>query len=466
MIESDCAAEAATFGAAGQFAGDAPSVLPAQPKTLRETGLEQQLVLELIAKAIFLDGKTHLPVLAGKLRLSVNVLREVLEFMLAEQLLEVGWRGASDIDVQYQLTTLGKQRAADYLARCRYLGPAPVTLEAYRSMVLRQSLRRVPEQERLGAAQLEAEFIDEPYGPGLREAVGAAMHAGRSLLLYGPSGGGKSTLARKLGRLLGGAVALPYAIVIDQHIVQLYDPLLHLAPAPQLLRPGARAGDARWLVCQRPVVAVGAELSAELLELHHDAASNLYQAPPHLKANNGIFIIDDLGRQRIGATELLNRWIGPLDAGVDQLALQGGHKVTLPFDAMLVFSTNLAPGALLDASALRRIGYKVHVGALSEANYRKLFRHQCKVVRIACDEAALSHLVQHLHGASATALLACVPRELLVRIVDFANYAGAAPRLCAATLEQAWRSLFDEYVLDGPTLADPLTHNDLYERIA
>jgi energy-coupling factor transporter ATP-binding protein EcfA2 len=420
--------------------------LPPQPKTVRETGLEAGLLVELVAKAMLASGKIHLPVLTGKLRLSVNVLREVLDAMLGEQLVESAWRGDSELDVHYQLTQLGRQRAAEFSARCRYAGPAPVTLQAWRDMVLRQSARH-PGAGRIGAAELAAAFADEILEAGVRELLGAALQSSRALLLYGPSGAGKSTLARKLGTLQQGLVAVPYAILVEQHIVSFHDPQWHLAPSPLQARhmENQRSVDTRWTLCQRPQVVVGGELDRTMLGLRHDPASGVYHAPPHLLANNGMLVVDDLGRQQLAPAELLNRWTGPLEQGTDQLAMEGGHKVSLPFDATLVFATNFAPQMLLDEASMRRLGYKIHVGALSEAAYRKLFLHQCRVSRVAWDEDAYCHLIARLHGPSGRALLAATPRELLGRIADFAAFAGQAPRLSIAALEQAWSSMFAGY---------------------
>jgi energy-coupling factor transporter ATP-binding protein EcfA2 len=416
--------------------------MPAQPKTVRETGLERALIVELVAKSMFATGKIHLPVLTGKLRLSINVLREVLGFMLAEQLVEVASRGDSDLDVNYQLTGNGKLRAGEFLARCRYAGAAPVTLQAYRELVLRQSGRHA-QTGRVNGAQMAAAFAEEPIDPRVSELVGAALQSSRSLLLYGPSGSGKTQLARTLGQLQQGAVAVPHAILVDQDIVLVYDPLLHAAPAPAP-RQGEdrRSSDARWTLCQRPLIQVGAELSSEMLDLRYDAAGGVYHAPPHFMANNGMLLVDDLGRQTIPGAALLNRWSAPLDTGADHLTLVGGHKIGVPFDVTLVFATNLPPALLLDDALMRRVAWKIEVGALSESHYRALFKRQCRLARIACDEAVLEHLITCLHPSHGRALLASYPRELLGRIADFASYAGATARLTVPALEQAWSSMF------------------------
>jgi energy-coupling factor transporter ATP-binding protein EcfA2 len=436
---------AAELGSARTSAPGAPEValiLPRQAKTVRDTGLELRLVTELVVKTIHATGKTPLPILAGKLRLSINVLREVLNQLIAEQQVEVAWCGESDIDVQYQLTGIGQRSAAEYLAQCRYVGPAPVTLAAYRSVVEQQSLRG-PGAQRVSPAELGAALADDGLDPAVREILGAAMHSNRSLLLYGPSGSGKTTLARKLGRLLQGLVAVPYAILIDRQIIQFYDPLMHPAPPPLARQQeDRRSCDMRWAICQRPLVHVGAELTRDMLDLRYDVGNGVYHAPPHFQANNGLLVVDDVGRQRMAATELLNRFIGPLDHGVDQLSMLGGQTETVPFDATLVFATNLAPDTVFEDSFMRRIGYKIPVGALSEANYRALLRRQCRLRRIEHDDDAVEFLLTRLHRAAGRPLLAGYPHELLGRIVDFASYAGREPRLTPAAIEQAWSSMF------------------------
>ena len=442
--------------------GDVAAVLPRQPRTVRDTGLDPRLVTGLVLKVLHAGGKTPLSRLTGRLRLSVSVVREVLQGLLAGGQAEIAYSGQTDIDVHYQLSAAGARAAAEHQAESRYAGPAPVTLAAWRAMVAHQSQRR-PDAPRVARTELEAVLDGDGLEPAARELIGAALYSGRPLLLYGPSGSGKTTLARKFARLRQDPIAVPYAVLVNHEIIQLHDPALH--PSPLQLRglEERRSVDARWALSRRPLVHVGAELARDMLELRVDAASGVLRAPPHIVANNGLLVLDDLGRQRVAAGELLHRWLGALEAGQDHVTVPHGPSHALPFDVVLVLATSLAPESVLDDACLRRIGYRIAVGPLSEASYRALLRRQARLRRIEVDEAALDYLIGELHRRTRRPLLAAWPHELLGRIADFAGFAGRAPRCDVESLVQAWSSLFGASALPPalPSTLSPSAANSI-----
>lgn len=429
--------------------GELAAVLPRQPRTVRDTGLDPRLVTGLVLKTLHASGKTPLSLLTGRLRLSVSVVREVLQGLVAAQQAEVAYAGETDLDVHYQLTAFGQRAAAEHLAESRYAGPAPVLLSAWRTLVARQSQRQ-PQAPRVTRAELDAVLDGDGIEPAVRELIGAALHSGRPLLLYGPSGSGKTTLARKLSRLRQDPIAVPYAVLVNHEIVQIHDPALHPAPLPQRGAEERRSVDARWMLSQRPLLHVGAELARDMLELRIDAASGVLRAPPHILANNGLLVVDDIGRQRLPAGELLHRWLGALEAGQDHVAVPNGPSHALPFDVCLVLATSLAPESVLDDACLRRIGYRIPVGPLSEASYRALLRRQARLRRIDLEDVALDYLVGELHRRTRRPLLAAYPHELLGRIADFAGFAGRAPRFDIDGVIQAWSSLFGAGAVPAP----------------
>jgi hypothetical protein len=420
------------------------AALPRAPRTVQETGLPLSWLVELLTKKLFVCGQLRLAELSAHLKLNVSVLDALIVFLRAERLCEVTRRGGSgtDADLAYNLTDLGRARASEFLKWNAYCGPAPVTLAAYCAQVEAQSLVKMPVMHE----DVAREFNNIVVSPVVLDQLGAAMNSRRAIFFHGAPGTGKTYLAERLSKLLKGAICVPHAVLVDGEVIQIHDPMVHrtqagAAPAGHAFDRNTVA-DERWVQCARPAVLTGGELTLDMLDLQFDPSTRFYQAPPHLKANNGIFIIDDLGRQRCSATELMNRWIVPMDRHVDYLSLHTGHKFLVPFDVIVVFSSNSPPEQLADDSFLRRLGNKIHVGALTELEYERIFRQVCAQYDTPYCGDALHYLLQQHHYKEGRALLACHPRDILTHVRDLARYQGKLPSLDEKTLDWAWNNCF------------------------
>ncbi len=423
----------------------APADLRA-PRTADETGLPFLFLVELLSKVLFQRGQVRLPELASHLKLSISVITPLVTHLRNEKLCEVTRSGGSgtDADLTYHLTEAGMQRAVAAINRNAYAGPAPVTLAAYVAQMAVQSVRHL----HVTRSAVRSAFHDVVASGHVLDQLGAAMNSGRAIFIYGLAGSGKTFLAERLCHLLHGAIAVPYAIMIDNEVVPFYDPVQH-RPAATASDDNAdgsdllRTLDARWVRgLQRPTALSGGELTLEMLDLRFDPNNRLYQAPPHLKANNGIFIIDDLGRQRCSPLELMNRWIVPMDRGVDYLSLHTGLVFQVPFDVVVVFSSNFLPERLSDGAFLRRLGYKIEVPPQTPAEYQQLFRQACAHYGIGFDAAAFDYLLSGLHARDETPLLACYPRDLIRQVRDLARYEDTPPVLNQRSLDWAWHNYF------------------------
>ena len=432
---------------APRAAADRGALLPRAPQTLEDTGLPNSFLVELVAKTMFQLGLTRLTELSAQLCLPAAVVETVCQFMRRETLLEVLRRGQNDADMQFDLTQAGRARAGDWLQRNGYVGPAPVTLEAYTERVQAQSVTH----QSITATEVHAAFADLVVPMALLDLLGTAVNSGRPMMLYGEAGSGKTYLAERLQRLLGGPVAVPHAICVHGEVIRVYDAQTHhVLPDPAAAPRGLAASgldsrtrpDLRWVLCQRPCVVAGGELTLDMLDLSFDVRAGYYEAPPHFKANNGLFIVDDLGRQAITPRALMNRWIVPMDRRHDHLMLRNGGKFSVPFDMVLVFSTNLAPAQLEDAAFLRRLGHKIHVDALSPADYRRIFERACAAEGIPFDAAAFETLLADYHALSGRPLLACYPRDLLHLVASRSAYLGVAQALTPELIQWAWHAYF------------------------
>ncbi len=419
--------------------------LPESPRSIEETGLSFQFLVELITKTLFLRGQVRLQDLIKSTKLSMAVLEPVLAFLRAEYMCEVVRSGETETAISYNLTELGRERGEDYLRKSQYVGPAPVSLDAYVRLVREQSIADM---------QVTKERLVHVFGSlvvkdGILRQFGAAMNSGRAIFVYGPSGSGKTYIAEHLAGLLNGDVAIPHAIVVDNEVIQIFDPLVHFPLLPKsdsdssgFVLDRRLASDARWVLCHRPVIKTGGELTLSMLDLDFDESARFYQAPPQVRANNGLLIIDDLGRQLAPAVDIMNRWIVPLDRRVDYLALHTGKKFMIPFDVIVVFSTNLAPSKLADEAFLRRLGYKIYVGPLSEEEYRRITLQVCEELNIPFSDDGFNYLLHEHHYKSGKALSACIPRDILEQLRDISRYEGRPAEMTKDLLDWAWNNYF------------------------
>jgi hypothetical protein len=422
-------------------AGATATDLPHAPRTVEETGLPLLLVSELALKVMQQHGLTHLQELAAHLRLSAALLEGLYLQLRKESLIEIRRRGELDGDVTYELTQAGRARAGEALARNLYSGPAPVPLAAYTARVQAQSVAG------MGVTQhdLQAALAGVVIRPEVRDQLGAAMNSQRAIMLYGPPGAGKTFLCEQMARLLSGHVAVPHAVEAAGEIIRVFDPLVHRpARTTAGVRPSIdnrHRSDPRWVLCERPMVITGGELTIEMLDLVFDPRAGYYQAPPHFKANNGLFLVDDLGRQLVTPRQLLNRWILPMEQRRDFLMLRNGAKFQIPFDTLLFFSTNMQPTDVADEAFLRRIGYKIHVGEIEAEHYRQITREVCDEYAVPWSDAAFELLLGY-HRRHARQLLACYPRDLVRQVADYATYHGRTAELSPEMLHWAWHNYF------------------------
>jgi predicted ATPase with chaperone activity len=412
-----------------------------RPKTLAETGLSETFMADLVVKHIFDKGTMSLGELSQSLAVSGSIAESVLAFLRTEARIEVRAGQASNSGLSYSLTDRGRMSAMDALNRSGYLGPAPVPIQSYASIARAQTIH----QRSVTQDSMRIAFEDVVMDGQMLDRLGPALNSGRAIFLYGPAGTGKTYISQRLCRLFYHPTLVPHSISINDHVVQVFDPLVHKQVEHKLGHDALKleqGHDPRFMICERPVVITGGELTAEMLEVQYDPSTKLYEAPLQLKANNGMFIIDDMGRQKVEPEVIFNRWIVPMEEKRDYLTLGSGRHFTVPFDVILVFSTNIHPTELADEAFLRRIGYKIRFGSLTPAQYEHIWRDTCENYRIEYDANLLNHAINELHTKARVSLLPCHPRDLLGMAVDHAVYEHNSRNVTVEHLEWAWKNYF------------------------
>jgi hypothetical protein len=398
---------------------------PTIPQTFEDLGISQSLVLDLVVRRLLLEGFSNLQSLSNTLKLSVPVLNVVFTHMRQLQLVEV--KGMLGNDYNFTLSQAGKMLAGERFQISQYAGAAPVSLKDYHSATKAQAA-----QVRIDRKILRSAFSDLVVSDSLLDQLGPALISQNSIFVYGPTGNGKTSLAERMLRVYQDAVLMPYAVEVDNQVISLYDPVVH-----QKLDIDDPDVDPRWVLCRRPCIVVGGELIPSMLELRLDESSGIYAAPLQMKANNGIFIIDDFGRQLMSPRDLLNRWIVPLDRRVDYLMLRYGVKFQIPFELMVVFSTNLEPSDLADEAFLRRIHNKIFVDAVDDKAFDQIFHRVVTSFSIPCEPDSSEYLRKLCLREGRTELRACYPADICNILTSIGKYEGRPPFMSKSELERA-----------------------------
>jgi hypothetical protein len=428
--------------------------LAPRPRSLEDTGLERAFVADLVAKHLLEGGSLSLAQLVQRLALSGRILESVLHFMREEARIEIGSSRDLAGALRYRLTDRGRASALDAMLRGGYVGPAPVPLHVYSKVVRAQTVhgRSITKEE------MQAAFEGVVLEEALIDRLGPSLNSGRPIFVYGPAGTGKTYIAHKLKRLFEDRVLIPHAISVNETVISVFDPVVHRAAERQASKLDLQieAGhDPRFVSCERPVVVVGGELTGDLLEIQYDAATREYRPPLQLKANNGMFVIDDMGRQKIPPDAIFNRWIVPMEEKRDYLSLGAGRHFSVPFDVVLLFSTNMHPLDLADEAFLRRIGYKIGFDYLTKEQYRRIWQDVCREKGVIYDAETLEFVLTELHEKESVNLLPCHPRDLLGIALDLATYHGAPQRLTKEQLRWAWENYFVSFK-ESTGSADPV----------
>jgi hypothetical protein len=429
---------------------------PPAPVHVEDTGIPADRLTQLMLKTLY-TGEATGTALSERMCLPFSVLAPLLEGARVQLLIEVlGTTSAISSGAagyRYALTDLGRDRARQYLDANQYVGPAPVPLETYVAEILSvRASRGYIDRDRLRGGFSHLIVSDE-----VLEQVGPAVNAGKGVFLYGPPGNGKTVIAEGMGRALGGDLYVPYAVDVDGQIVTVYDPVNHEpledsdSEESSIVRTTPR--DRRWVRIKRPVVMVGGELTLDMLDLSFNPIAKFHEAPLQMKANGGVFLVDDFGRQRMRPEDLLNRWIVPLESRVDYLTLHTGRKFSVPFEVLIVFATNLDPLSLADEAFLRRIPYKIPIGDPTMTQFTEIFELNCQRKGLRFHQVMVAYLIRRHYTPVGRPLRACQPRDVLDQVIALSRYRGHEPVITRELIDAACRAYFVDD--DTPSTAPP-----------
>lgn len=418
---------------------------PASPKSLKDTGLSIVMMRDILLKTIFRKNLEHVSDMSEAICLSLGLTQQLVEITREQKLLEAQGtlHAGSGSEMAFQLSDAGKSRALDALSQSEYYGALPVPLEMYKEQVKRQSVRNI----QITRDKLLANMGHLILPDSLLDDLGPAVSSGRSILLYGPPGNGKSAISNGIRDALGDMIYIPQCIEYAGQVVTLYDPIVHTIVDEEVIQSSSlrrtdNRYDKRYLMCERPTVMTGGELMLNMLDLNYNATSRTYQASLQLKSTGGVFIVDDLGRQEEPPQALINRWIVPMEAEYDILALQSGEKFEVPFDTLVIFSTNFHPNEMFDGAALRRIFFKIKIDGPTQEEFLKVFAMVAKKKKIPLNEAALIHLLKVRYPTIDNVYANYHSNFLIDQMISVCEYEGIPNQMTPELIDRAWANMY------------------------
>ena len=403
--------------------------IPTEPADIRATGIDEVDLMGLLLKLIYRDRLETTRQFIDAIKLPYHIVLDLIRMAVERQLLQTLGSRYSDnpIDLSYSFTEEGRRWTLDAMNRLRYTGPAPVTLDEFNYQVNMQKLTN----EIVTVDRIQKAMSDLTFDHSMVEQVGPALNSGRALLLYGPPGNGKTSTAHRLSSVFNDVVYVPYSIIVEGQIIRVHDPSVHIKiDQPKedeehgLSVVRREQYDARWVPCRRPFVVTGGELTLDMLDLRYDPVGNYYEAPLHMKALGGCFVIDDFGRQLVSPTHLLNRWIVPLEGRVDYLKLHTGKSFAIPFEELIMFSTNLEPEDLMDPAFLRRLPYKIEVAGPNLENFKIIFKNESEKQGMVMPDEVFDSIVRKLRDEKGMEFAAYQPKFIIDQIVATCRFMG------------------------------------------